>query len=222
MSTFQFGGFVSYRHGDPNDPDDALNSFAKQVRDALSSELRTQGKKIFFDEAHMKGGYILNATLGQSICQSVCMIVIFVRDYLSHHNPYCAAELMTMLACEKERFSKLGIDPDKAQKGHIITLAYRNPDLVPDILKERVFYDFSDHTTADLPLRLNKNHADKFVEISSYIADLYEEMEDHQADLCADCQDKMIPKQSDQAEFQPILDFIMQHRKKRPPLKAQF
>jgi hypothetical protein len=222
MSSFQYGGFVSYRHGDPDDPDDALNSFARQVKEALSSELRTQGKKIFFDEDHMKGGYILRPTLGQSICQSVCMIVIFVRDYLSPQNPYCAAELRAMLACEAERFKKLGIEESEATKGHVITLAYRNPDLVPKVLKDRIFHDFSEHTTADIPLRLNKNHASKFVEIASYIADLYEEMEDQQADLCAGCNQQTIPNQDSPVDFQPVLDFIAQHRIKRKPQKAQF
>ncbi|MEO6760571.1 MAG: toll/interleukin-1 receptor domain-containing protein, partial [Saprospiraceae bacterium] len=119
MSKFLYGGFVSYRHGDPEQEDDDLTSFANQVKDAFVSELRTQGLEVFFDIERMKGGYILNPVLGASLCKSVCMIVIFVRDYMSLTKPYCAAELWTMLQCEQERFQKLGIDPTKAQKGHI-------------------------------------------------------------------------------------------------------
>ncbi len=222
MSKFQYGGFISYRHGDPDDPYDALNSFAQQVKEALASELRTQcGKDVYFDVERMKGGFILNPVLGNSICKSVCMVIIFVRDYLSLDKPYCAAELWTMLQCEQERFQKLGIDPTVAQKGHIVTLAYRNPDLVPDILKQRIFYDFSGHTAADIPLRLNKNYANIFVEIATYIADLYEEIEHKEADLCKGCEARAIPDLSDPAANQPVLDFIRQHRKKRTPQMAQ-
>ena len=84
MSGFQHSCFISYRHGDPNDEFDALNNFAQQVRDALASELKAQlNKPVFFDIERLKGGYFLNATIGESLCKSVCMIVIFVRDYLN-------------------------------------------------------------------------------------------------------------------------------------------
>ncbi|GEM_PF-1544838 len=222
MSKFQYGGFVSYRHGDPDDPYDALNSFAKQVKEALASELKTQGKDVYFDLERMKGGFVLNPVLGSSVCKSVCMIVIFVRDYLSLDKPYCAAELWTMLQCEQERFQKLGIDPATAQRGHIVTLAYRNPDLVPDILKKRIFYDFSGHTAADLPLRLNKDYAKVFVEIATYIADLYDEIEHQEAAICKDCDQRTMPDLDDPVANMPVLDFIRQHRKKRAPLMAQF
>lgn len=219
MRGFQHSCFISYRHGDPNDPYDALNSFAQQVRDALASELRTQlNKPVFFDVERLKGGYFLNASIGESLCQSVCLVVIFVRDYLNEEKPYCAAELQAMLACESTRFGHLGINPAEAKKGHIITIAYRNPDLVPDVLKKRIFYDFSKHTVADQALRLNPKYADTFVEIAGLIADLYEEMQQEEQHLCRNCAHVVIPDFNDTQASAGVLDFIRTHRKKRAPL----
>ncbi len=221
MSKFEYGGFISYRHGDPDDPLDALNSFAQQVKDALASELRTQGKSVFFDEERIKGGHVLKPILGSNICKSVCLIVILVRDYLSADKPYCAAELWTMLRCEEARLKKLGLKPDLAKEGHIITLAFRNPDLVPDILQERRYYNFAKHTTADVPLRQDKDYAKIFVEMAEYIVDLYEGIEHLEAELCQDCDQHTLPDLNDPVACKPILDFIHQHRKKRSPQQAQ-
>lgn len=214
MNGFQNSCFVSYRHGDPDDRDDLLNSFAAQVKDLLAEELRAFNKPVFFDEERIKGGFVLNPILGSAICKSVCSVVIFVRDYLSKQNPYCAAELMAMLNCESDRLTKLGIQPELAQHRQIITIILRDPDLLPDELGKRKFYDFSKFSLQRKPLRDYEDYSSKFKEMARFIRDWYDTMEDEEAALCQHCDQISLPDLTDQIAVTSVLDFIQQNRKK--------
>ncbi len=214
MTKFKHGCFISYRNGNKDDKLDLLNSFAEQICDALETELRTQldNKPVFLDKRSLQGGYILNPTIAGSICRSVCMVVIFTRNYLSEDKLFCASELYAMLECEKARHETIGIaNPDKS---FIITIVLRNPDHVPKILEKRLFYDFSPFTLAEEQIRLNPNYAATIAKIASYIADCFEEMEGHERKICQGCEQFSMPDVDEVDGKKIILDFIGKHKKK--------
>ena len=214
MSGFQNSCFISYRHGNPEDRDDLLNSFATQVKDLLAEELWAFHKPVFFDEERIKGGYVLNPVLGSAICKSVCSVVIFVRDYLSKQNPYCAAELMAMLECESGRLAKLGIEPEQAQHRQIITIILRDPDLLPDELDKRKWYDCSKFGLQRKPLRDYEKYEPYFKEIAKFIRDWYDTVEEDETVLCQHCDQVRLPDLTDPAAAAPVLDFIRRNQKK--------
>ncbi len=221
-NAFQHACFLSYRNGDRNDPLDLLNNFAEQIYEALSSELRTQldlDEPIFWDVQSLQGGYILNPHIASAICQSTCMIIIFTRNYLSEKNLFCAAEFYGMLECEANRFQKMNlVNPNK---GMIISIALRNPNLVPDILRKRLFYDFSKFTLADIQIRQNPNYVSKIQEIAQFIAQWHDEMQPLENDLCSNCPAYRLPDIDTNEGRQIIMDFIRQHRKLHVPMLQQ-
>jgi hypothetical protein len=211
MSEFQYSGFVSYRNG-IKDEDDILNSFAKQFYTALRSELKSQLDidDVFLDIYHLEGGGILNAKISKGICTSVCHIVVFTRNYLSKKKMYCAAELMGILECEKKRFEILGWD--NPTKGFIFPVILRNPDKLPDILRQnRIFYDFSKYTLADIELKRNPIYVEKFKELAALIADLYEDMENEKNKIIDTCNNFEIRDINNPKQITEIQAFIEKH-----------
>ena len=211
MSKFQYSGFISYRNGRKNE-DDLLNSFAKQFYIALRSELKAQIDidDLFLDIHHLPTGAILNATISKGICTAVCYIVIFTRNYLSKSKLYCAAELMGMLECEKKRLALLGWE--NPSKGFVFTVVLNSPDRLPNVLKEnRIYYDFSQFTLAEIELKRNPKYVEKFKELATAIADLYEEMEDVKAEILVKCNDFAIKDVNEEKQVLEIEDFINKH-----------
>jgi TIR domain len=201
--SFQHACFISYRNGDREDKgkdprrqdiEDTINAFARDLRDELQRELLTQVNPrkclVFLDQDSdcLKPGDHLMSTLGQAVCKSVCMIVIFTRHYLDHKHLVCAAELEGMLRRLNHRCETLGL-PAEQSNTWIATAVFRESERVPHILKEHLYYDFTGYVNSSQPLRDNPTYRKYIKNLAKKIADFWESLDEHESavDFCADC-----------------------------------
>ena len=77
---FKYACFLSYRHG----RHDLMMPFVKQFIDALASELELLTElPVYRDLDRLQGGDFFNRQLGRSLCESVCMVMVYTPIYFS-------------------------------------------------------------------------------------------------------------------------------------------
>lgn len=153
LMTIKYACFISYPHPrtegrlDQRQHDlitDFIGSFLNGLKFYLKAYLR---KDIYFDEDYLEGGSIVDKDLAQAICESVCMIVVFVPAYSDSN--YCKREFLTMERIEKKRGRLL---KDNYYKTHrmIIPIILRGDaeELPHKITTIKYFNEFSNFHTA--------------------------------------------------------------------------
>jgi hypothetical protein len=135
--------FISYRHVGQNE---LLNSFLEQLSRSLSFELQLWLKEcpeggVYLDRERLQGGDFYNEALATALCESACMIMVFIPLYFDKDRPYCTREYKAMELLEKERLARL--DSEQRTHGLIIPIILRGGNDLPDEIKEgRQYYDF--------------------------------------------------------------------------------
>lgn len=135
--------FISYCHGQF----DLMKGFICQLTENLNSCIEPYfDEHVYYDKERLKPGYIYNAELAKAICQSVCMIVVYVPKYERH--PYCLKEYKAMEIIEEKRLEL--IECTDPTRGMIIPIILRGN--VPSKIKNYRYYcDFTQFTTASAP-----------------------------------------------------------------------
>ena len=118
---FKNACFLSYRHGQFP----LMRNFVVQFHDALASELETlTDLPVYQDSKRLQGGDFFNQQLSRSLCESVCMIMIYTPTYFSPDHLYCAREYVAMKDLEIKRLRRI------SAQGHglIIPVVWRDFD----------------------------------------------------------------------------------------------
>src|SRR5215510_8791933 len=88
---FKYSCFISYCHG----KEDLVRTFIEELKKALKRHLDAYlDEGVYIDEERLRGGDLYNEKLAEAICQSVCMIVVYMPKYERH--PYCLREYAAM------------------------------------------------------------------------------------------------------------------------------
>ncbi|MCI0513043.1 toll/interleukin-1 receptor domain-containing protein, partial [candidate division KSB1 bacterium] len=86
---FRYSCFISYRH----DQGEIMEKFVDDLCAALQNEvIMLTGMHAYLDKTRLQGGNFYNVELARSLCQSVCLIMVFTPQYFSASHPYCARE----------------------------------------------------------------------------------------------------------------------------------
>lgn len=100
---FRYACFISYCHGQY----DLVKGFIDQLKTALKAELDAlMNEELYIDEERLLPGYHYNEELAKAICESVCMVVVYMPKYESHE--YCMREFEAMELLERKRDQLLG------------------------------------------------------------------------------------------------------------------
>src|SRR6267154_1456963 len=121
--------FISYRHV----TDERVMADLEQE---LSSEIQmwlTLPKAVYRDKSRLAGGQFFNNVLARALCESVCMVVVYIPPYFAPENPYCVREFRAMEEIEKKRLQLLGAK-DLDQNGFIIPIICRGWDDFPNAI----------------------------------------------------------------------------------------
>jgi hypothetical protein len=184
---FKHACFISYRNGKKvNDQpfDDLLNSFARQIYDALESELKAyldHKNLVFLDFKILEPGSILIPIISDHLSQSLCFIIIYTPNYFSKEKLFCASEFMGISELEEYRLTKLvNFNFTKSLK-YIIIL--RGKEHLPQELKGVINSDFTAFTLGMREIKRHSMFNSKIREIAASIYDLNREIEEK-------CQDK--------------------------------
>jgi hypothetical protein len=172
----RFGCFVSYCHS----TEEVTRRFVNELVEALASsvdpyiDVPKDGALVYHDEKRLRPGYKFNVALAEAICQSLCMIAVFVPKYLDHD--YCRRELEAMRQVEAERRKLLG--KAASQHSYVIPVVFRGAlDDLPPALKGHVHCcDFSGFTTAAPRLAVQPDAMGQIERIAQYVREVYVSM----------------------------------------------
>lgn len=184
----QYSCFISYCHGEG----ELMRRFIEDLTTALKSYLEPFfDEKIYIDEERLEPGYFYNETLATALCQSVCMIVVYVPKYERHS--YCLREFEAMERIElrRKQVTKLGRD-----KGMIIPIILRGSP--PEkIRSRRQMIDFSKYTTVSPKISRNKAYVEKIDKAAKSIYALFQELKSGGQDVCSNCDEFALPTEQD-------------------------
>src|SRR5712692_4192213 len=141
---FQYSCFISYAHGQ----EQLIRRFIDELQKALKSSLEPYlDQQVYIDEERPKAGNRFNPKIARALCESVCMILVYVPKYGQHS--YCVREYAAMEWLEEQRRALLG-KKLPAERGFIIPIVLRgrHEDLPPKLKGHIHYADFSRYTTA--------------------------------------------------------------------------
>ena len=201
---FKHACFISYRHGQHH----YMKSIIDDLYAALSSELEPLipcEVPVFKDTARLKGGAYLEKNKAQALCESACLIVVYVPIYLNREHTYCAREFRAMEQLEKKRYEALTAAADKS-RSLIIPIVYRKYN-IHKLIGDRVFVDFQDFDPGRRKMSKTRRYNDEIKKIAEYIYERYTLLSGLSADPCNNCEEFELPK-ADSYEVQKLLNSI--------------
>lgn len=200
---FKHACFISYRHGQ--------NHLMKRIIDdlyaALSSELEPRipcEVPVFKDTARLNPGDYLDKKMAQALCESACLIVVYIPIYLDSEHPYCAREFRAMEQLEKKRFEAITVAADKS-RSLIIPIVYRGKNNVPDdLIGDRLVVDFCDFDTTKPKMHKTPRYNNEIKKIADHIYERFTLLSGLPTDPCNNCEEFELPK-ADSDEVRKLL-----------------
>ena len=190
----KFTCFISYPHLDAELMTDFINELAEALRQSIT--LYLANAEIFVDLKRLKPGYVFDASIASALCQSLCLIAVYVPPY--EERAYCLREFEGMERLEGVRKARLKL-PELFDKGMIIPIVFRGKDLPSKITKRYQYFDLSRFTPGAQSLLKNRKYAVAIDEIAQYVAALSKAVAG--TDVCADCDAYVLPAESDVAPW---------------------
>jgi hypothetical protein len=201
----KYSCFISFRHGDRSLPTDKnlLETIIRQLKVALSSELEAlTTKEVYVDWERLKGGDFYNQALSTALCESACMVVVYVPTYFDQHKAYCAREYKAMEKLESKRLPLLN-SAAQSKHGLIIPIVFRGLKFLPSEIKDnRAYYDFQSFQLGGREMSRNSNFNSKIREMAEYIYDRCRELEALPIDPCLECDHFKLPDKEE------VIDWI--------------
>ena len=151
---------------------------------------------LFRDAARLQGGDILETSLSQALCESACMVLVFIPPYFSATHRYCTREYAAMIRLEKERLG------DSPLHGLIVPVVLRGFDQMPEELKQRLSHKFDEYSIADPAVGSDPKYTPAIRQIAHYIS---ERCRDLQARPW-NCNGFRLPSNQDVERFLPRLE----------------
>ncbi len=191
---FKYSCFISYRHVQFSLGKKFMEQFLEGLKENIELEMGKE-MEVYIDRERLNGGHLLNETLSEAICQSVCMIVIYTPPYFNPKDgTYCAREYLAMKKLEEERLQILG----SVQQGFIIPVVIKGADSLPlEIKSRRIYYDFEDYFL-ELPEDIHKSKFNSdIVKIARSVRQVYERWQLLGADPCEGCEEHAIPEEEE-------------------------
>lgn len=177
--------FFSYRHLPAKGYTNLVNDIYESLAETMVLRFG-QRDVVFRDKDRMKPGAKLNPTLAANLCQSVCMVMIYVPPYFDEFATYCAREYKAMLTLEGQRLDAL--EGESRNEGLIIPIVCQDWNRCPKEIKEHhLACNFEDYFLATDFVSSLPPARQELKKIGSYIADRFEELSDRLPDACAHC-----------------------------------
>lgn len=187
---FKYPCFISYCHGQKY----LIRGFISEFKENLDSSLEAYfDEGAYVDEDRLEPGFKYNNAIAKSICQSLCMIVVYIPKYDRHE--YCRKEFAAMEYLEEKRFSLIN-DSKLSDYGMIIPVILRGEkdDLPNKIAKKIQYADFSRWTTASNSIKDDEHNITEIEKIAKYIYKLYKSVECYCDDIFCDCDSFRLPE----------------------------
>jgi hypothetical protein len=188
--------FISYRHLPGHE--DIFGELFKALINEIALWLT---KPVYLDQERLKGGDFFNQGLATALCESACMITVYVPTYFEDNNPYCAREYKAMEKIESRRFRLLGTGTVK-ESGFIIPVVCRDWDNVPDEIRDkRQCYNFERILLRGKKLSRDPGARQEIFKIAQYIKARCDELDGAKTDPCKPWPNFKIPEEAETRDW---------------------
>ena len=196
----KYGCFISYRHND----DPLSQRIIDDLYEALKGELKARGVEVFLDRTRLKGGDFFNQQLARALCESACMILVFLPGYFDKENTYCAREYRAMVLLEAERIARL---PENNGIGFIMTVVFRSQEVLPQEIfgKREVYLEFEQFLLSDSAINKNPKYAPLVKRIADNIFNKYMLLRTLGDEVCESCDEFCFPDVRDIQDWLPTV-----------------
>jgi hypothetical protein len=187
--------FISYRHRPTQDYKDTVDDLYRVLHNEVVYYLSNESP--YLDTYRLQGGNFFNHALATALCESVCMVVLYIPPYFDERYSYCAREFKAMERLERERLNLLGLQFDKSN-GLIIPIICRGWDAFPQEIKNaRHCYNFEPYLMEKSRISRHPKGVMELKQIAKYIYDRYKELKALNPDPCLGCQDFSFPEEAE-------------------------
>jgi hypothetical protein len=189
--SIKYACFISYPHGQAN----LIKTFVDLLKQALDDYLEPLEKsEVYIDKLRLNPGYNYNEGLAKAICQSACMIVVFMPIY--EKSAYCLREFLAMECIEEKRKQMLGEKYDRTRRMIIPIVLRGDPQDLPPKIRDIHYCDYSKFLLATLT---RNEEFDK--PINTIAADIHKHCEDleelESAGFSEECDSFVLPTEQD-------------------------
>lgn len=202
---FKNACFISYRHRPAQWYQETIGELFRMISDEVTVYSSTQS--VYLDEERLKGGAFFNSALARALCESVCMIAVYIPPYLDREASYCAREYRAMEAIEKQRLKLFPPGPAR-ENGLIIPIIYRDWDHCPEEIRgRRHCYNFEQYTLSNKKLARQAGAVKAVREIAKYVNERSKMFNRLGIDPCSACSSFKFPTE---ASVRPWLQKVAQ------------
>jgi hypothetical protein len=205
---FNYSCFLSYRHlsGAAGYP-----AFVEDLAEELDGQLKLfTNVGLFRDTNRLRGGDFLVPSLARALCESVCMVMVYVPTYFAPDATYCSREFRAMELLEAKRLKRLGTNTQT--HGLIIPIICAGNRFFPQEIKaRRIVHNFERYFLATNRIRKHPKGRTQLNEIAGYIYDRFAEFEALGEEECRDCSTFALPSEND------VLPWVQTVRTPKPP-----
>ena len=193
---FKYACFISY----PGTQGQMMKAFIDELKQALRDCIDPYlDEQVYIDKEQLAGGDHFNEALAEAICQSLCMVVVYVPKYERHE--YCRREYRAMELLEQQRAAICGRER-LGNRGMIIPIILRGDGDLPDRIKKHVHYcNFTKYTTASQNIRNNVDCVAQLEAVAQNVYELYQAFEG--LEVCNDCNTFALPSPADAPPWRP-------------------
>ena len=188
---FKNACFISYRHRE----DRGYLNFIQDLTELLQGEvqLNVNRMEVYRDSDRRQVGTFFNEALAIELCQSVCMVVVYIPPYFDRTDTYCAMECYAMLRLEEVRLGLLGGTAARTD-GLIFPIVLRGGHWCPEVFKERRnFLDLQSFSLSGRRLRGVQKEADGIRALGKTVAERAKRFEPLGEQACAACSGYSFP-----------------------------
>jgi hypothetical protein len=186
---FKCACFISY----PHNAGKSVDTFVGRLKEELQDRFAQFVTDPIVTDHDFQTGANFNKAIAQKICESACLLVVYMPVY--QRKPFCLQEYTAMELLQAERYNALQQDLS-AQYGMILPLVYTGEESkIPEWISKHINYkNISKFTIAD-PEAVFDQHdfREWLVKIANMVDSLYNAFQASPTDPCQTCGTYALP-----------------------------
>jgi TIR domain len=191
--TFKCACFISYPHNAGKSVDKFVNRLKEELQDRVAQFVTDP---IATDHDFMTGADF-NKAIAQKICESACLVVVYMPVY--QRKTFCLQEYIAMERLQQERYQVLKNDLS-GQFGMILPLVYTGEEQkIPMWISKHINYkNISKFTISDPVIVFDQpDFKEWLVDVANMIDSLYNAFQAAAVNPCTTCGSYVLPDETD-------------------------
>lgn len=164
--SLEYACFISYRHMASPGAIALVDEIHQRLCEQIEMELGGRAKT-YYDKSRLNGGDYFTPALARALCQSSCMIMLYIPGYFDERSTFCSREYRAMVGLEVQRKAALG--DALGDMSLVIPVVLRGRDTLPHEVVQRQVVMLEQESTHVQRLR-GVRAADKFRELAKLVA----------------------------------------------------